>query len=177
MNIVQEKSPKSPEMKSVATGVAASDEKNKHLSELVGEDLKKALIGTWQLVSYQVELQETGEFIDAMGETPRGRVIFTPDNWVAFNLEGSNRTPAETVDDHLALLNTLVAYIGRYRIEGNQWVTTVETAWAPQWVGTEQRRTVKVDGEFASVITPWRKMPNWGGGKMSRSIIRFRRAS
>ncbi|BCI68851.1 lipocalin-like domain-containing protein [Acetobacter aceti] len=176
MNIVQEKSPKSAEMKSVATGAAASDEKNKHLSELVGEDLKKALIGTWQLVSYQVELQETGEFIDAMGQTPRGRVIFTPDNWVAFNLEGSNRTPAETVDDHLALLNTLVAYIGRYRIEGNQWVTTVETAWAPQWVGTEQRRTVTVDGEFASVITPWRKMPNWGGGKMSRSIIRFRRA-
>lgn len=81
MNIVQEKSPKSAEMKSVATGAAASDEKNKHLSELVGEDLKKALIGTWQLVSYQVELQETGEFIDAMGETPRGRVIFTPDNW------------------------------------------------------------------------------------------------
>lgn len=176
MNIVQKKSLVLADMESVPTDNAVSDKKNNPLSELVDDELKKALIGTWQLVSYQVELQETGEFIDAMGATPRGRVIFTPDNWVAFNLEGSNRTPAETEDDHITLLNTLVAYIGRYRIEKNQWITTVETAWAPQWVGTEQRRTVTVDDEFARVITPWRKMPNWGGGKMSRSIIRFRRA-
>ena len=173
MNMMQTKSAFSTK----EIGNADVLEKKNAPAELTGEALKKALIGTWELVSYQVELQETGEFIDAMGTTPRGRVIFTPDNWVAFNLEGSNRQMPETEEDRAALLNTLVAYIGRYRIEGNQWVTKVETAWAPQWVGTEQRRTVTTDGEFSNVITPWRKMPNWGGGKMSRSIIRFRRAA
>lgn len=38
-------------------------------------ELAEQIIGTWQLVSYQVELQATGEFIDAMGDHPRGRVI------------------------------------------------------------------------------------------------------
>ncbi len=51
-------------------------------------------------------------------------------------------------------MKTLVAYIGRYRVEGNQWVTSVQTAWAPEWVGTEQRRTIEINGDYANVITP-----------------------
>ncbi len=140
------------------------------------EALRQNLIGTWELVSYKVEEKETGSFINAMGPAPRGRVIFTPDGWVAFNLEGSNRLPATTDADRAQLMKTLVAYIGRYRVEGNQWITSVQTAWAPEWVGTEQRRTVTVNGQYADVVTPWRKMPNWAAGRLSRSIIRFRRA-
>ncbi|MBS0959011.1 lipocalin-like domain-containing protein [Acetobacter thailandicus] len=138
--------------------------------------LAESIIGTWELVSYQVELQSTGEFIDAMGDHPRGRVIFTNDGWVAFNLEGTGRTPAQTDQDRAKLMNTLVAYIGRYRIEGNQWVTKVQTAWAPEWVGSEQRRTVTLLGDTIQVVTPWRKMPNWAKDQMSRSIIKFQRA-
>ncbi|NHO40287.1 hypothetical protein GOB80_11460 [Acetobacter ghanensis] len=140
------------------------------------EALRQNLIGTWELVSYKVEEKETGSFINAMGPAPRGRVIFTPDGWVAFNLEGSNRLPATTDADRAQLMKTLVAYIGRYRVEGDQWITSVQTAWAPEWVGTEQRRTVTVNGQYADVVTPWRKMPNWAAGRLSRSIIRFRRA-
>lgn len=140
------------------------------------ETLRQNLIGTWELVSYKVEEKETGSFINAMGPAPRGRVIFTPDGWVAFNLEGSNRLPATTDADRAQLMKTLVAYIGRYRVEGDQWITSVQTAWAPEWVGTEQRRTVTVNGQYADVVTPWRKMPNWAAGRLSRSIIRFRRA-
>ncbi|GEM16870.1 hypothetical protein NBRC3293_1367 [Gluconobacter oxydans NBRC 3293] len=138
--------------------------------------LKDQLVGTWNLVSYRVEEKDTGTFINAMGPSPRGRVIFTPDGWVAFNLEGSHRHPAETEADYPGLMKTLVAYIGRYRVEGNQWITQVQTAWAPEWVGTEQRRTVVVSGTTADVTTPWRKMPNWAQGRLSRSLIRFQRA-
>lgn len=137
--------------------------------------LVQEIVGTWTLVSYQVELQATGEFIDAMGDHPRGRVIFTKDGWVAFNLEGTGREPATTDEERAHLMSTLVAYIGRYRIEGNQWVTSVQTAWAPEWVGTEQRRTVTIAGNTAHVVTPWRTMPNWAKDQMSRSIIRFAR--
>jgi len=147
-----------------------------HVKETPSMELAEQIIGTWQLVSYQVELQATGEFIDAMGDHPRGRVIFTTDGWIAFNLEGTGREPAHTDAERSRLMQTLVAYIGRYRIEGNQWVTTVETAWAPEWVGTEQRRTVTIEGDTAQVVTPWRKMPNWAKDQMSRSIIKFVRA-
>lgn len=142
-----------------------------------GVALADRLVGTWELVSYQVEDKETGTFIDAMGSTPRGRVIFTQDGWVAFNLEGSDRKPASTDAERAALLNSLVAYIGRYRVEGDQWVTSVQTAWAPEWVGTEQRRTIRLDGNYADVTTPWRVMPNWNAGRPSRSHVRFKRAS
>ena len=141
-----------------------------------GEELRQKLIGTWELVSYKVEEKETGSFIPAMGPNPRGRVVFTPDGWVAFNLEGSHRHPAHNDEDRARLMKTLVAYIGRYRVEGNQWITNVQTAWAPEWVGTEQRRTVVVSEGHANVMTPWRSMPNWAQGRLSRSIIRFRRA-
>ena len=143
----------------------------------IGATLADRLVGTWELVSYKVEDQESGTFIDAMGVTPRGRVIFTRDGWVAFNLEGSDRKPASTDAERAALLKSLVAYIGRYRVEGDQWVTSVQTAWAPDWVGTEQRRTIRLDGDYADVTTPWRVMPNWNAGRPSRSLIRFKRAS
>lgn len=142
-----------------------------------GEALAQRLVGTWELVSYKVEDKATGQLVDAMGDAPRGRVVFTRDGWVAFNLEGSDRKPAKTEADRAALMHTLVAYIGRYRVEGDQWVTSVQTAWAPEWVGTEQRRTIHIEGDHADVVTPWRAMPNWDEGKPSRSIIRFRRAS
>ena len=142
-----------------------------------GAMLADRLVGTWELVSYKVEDKETGTLIDAMGSTPRGRVIFTRDGWVAFNLEGSDRKPASTDAERAALLNSLVAYIGRYRVEGDQWVTAVQTAWAPEWVGSEQRRTVRLDGDSADVTTPWRVMPNWNAGRPSRSHVRFKRES
>lgn len=98
------------------------------------DTLRQNLIGTWELVSYKVEEKETGNFINAMGPAPRGRVVFTPDGWVAFNLEGSNRLAATTDADRSQLMKTLVAYIGRYRVEGDQWITSVQTAWAPEWL-------------------------------------------
>jgi hypothetical protein len=145
-------------------------------SPQAGPSLAEQIVGTWELVSYRVEDKETGKIVDAMGSTPRGRVIFTRDGWVAFNLEGSDRKPAASEADRAALMKTLVAYIGRYRIEGDQWVTAVQTTWAPEWVGTEQRRSITIDGPYADVVTPWRAMPNWDEGRLSRSIIRFKRA-
>ena len=158
-----------------AVPACAQDTKEATSTSAETANLKKNIVGVWGLVSYKVEDKETGKMIDAMGSSPRGRVIFTPDGWVAFNLEGSDRQPAKTDADRAHLMKTLVAYIGRYRVEGNQWVTSVQTAWAPEWVGTDQRRTIEINGDYANVITPWRKMPNWDSGKMSRSIIRFKR--
>jgi len=143
--------------------------------DLTGEALRQALIGTWELVSYSVEERDTACLVPAMGEAPRGRVIFTSDGWVAFNLEGEGRVPAHTDEDRAALLQTLVSYIGRFRIEGNAWITQIETAWVPEWVGSEQKRFVSIIDDIANVTTPWRHMPNWAPDKLTRSLIRFRR--
>ncbi len=132
--------------------------------------------GVWKLVSYEVEIQATGQKEYPMGQSPTGYVIFTPEGRVFFVLSGEGRKPAKTVQERADLLNSLVAYTGTYRLEGDRWITKVEVAWNPEWVGTEQTRSFKVEGNRMQVLTPWRVMPNWPDKGMQRSIITFERS-
>ena len=132
--------------------------------------------GAWRLVSYDVEVQATGETFPPMGKNPTGYVIFTPEARVWFVLTGDGRKPAKTAEDKAALLDSLIAYTSTYRVEGDKWITSVEVAWNPAWVGTEQSRSFKVDGDRLQVLTPWRAMPNWPDKGMTRSKITFERA-
>lgn len=93
-----------------------------------------------------------------------------------FIVTGEGRKPARTVQERADLLGSLVAYTGTYRLEGDKWITKVEVAWNPEWVGTEQTRFFKVDGDRLQVLTTWRVMPNWPEKGMQRSILMFERA-
>jgi hypothetical protein len=124
-------------------------------------DDRQQVIGFWKLVSYVVEVQATGLIEPVMGQHPAGYVNFSPEGRVMFILTGEGRKPAKTAEDRADLLNTLVAYTGAYRIEGDRWITKVDVAWNPEWVGTEQARNFKIDGNRLEVLTPWRVMPNW----------------
>jgi hypothetical protein len=131
--------------------------------------------GVWKLVSFEVEIQATGQKELVWGKTPIGYAIFTPEGRVWFVLTGEGRKPPKTVQDRADLLDSLVAYTGTYRIEGDNWITKVEVAWNPAWVGTEQQRFFKVEGDRLSVLTPWRIMPNFPEKGMTRNINTFDR--
>jgi len=131
--------------------------------------------GAWKLVSYEVEVQATGEKLLPMGKNPAGYVMFSPESRVWFVLTGEGRKPAGTTEEKAALLDSLVAYSGKYRLEGDKWITRVDAAWNPAWVGTEQTRPFKVEGGQLQVLTPWRVMPNWADKGTTRSIITFER--
>ncbi len=103
-------------------------------------------------------------------------VIFTPEGRVFFIFTGEGRNPAKTIQERADLLSSQVAYTGTYRIEGDKWVTKVEVAWNLEWVGTEQTRSFKVDGNHLKILTPWRVMPNWPDKGMQRSIVTLERA-
>ena len=140
-----------------------------------GDDRDK-VVGTWKLLSLEVETQTTGQKEPVMGDKPTGYVVFMPEGRVFFILTGEGRKPAKTDQERAALLNTLVAYTGTYRVEGDKWITSVEVAWNPEWIGTEQSRNFKLDGNRLQVLTPWRTMPNWADRGMTRSILTFDRA-
>ncbi|MEN5062245.1 lipocalin-like domain-containing protein [Luteimonas sp. TWI1416] len=135
-----------------------------------------AVEGTWRLVSYEVEVKATGETFPPMGETPSGYTIFAPEGRVWFMLTAQGREPGDSEREKARLLETVIAYTGRYRIEGDAWITAVDVAWNPAWVGTEQRRQFKLEGDRLQVLTPWRVMPNWADKGETRSIITFERA-
>ena len=139
-------------------------------------DDRQQVIGFWKLVSYVVEIQATGQIEPVMGQHPTGYVNFSPEGRVMFILTGEGRMPAKTSEQRADLLSTLVAYTGTYRIEGDRWITNVDVAWNPEWVGTEQARNFKIDGERLLVLTPWRVMPNWPEKGMQRSIVTLERS-
>ncbi len=140
-----------------------------------GED-ERGIVGTWRLLSYVVEVQATGEKLPAMGEEPSGYVTFLPEGRVFFVLTGDGRKPGKTDHERAELLNSLVAYTGTYLTEGNIWATSVDVAWNPEWVGTKQVRSFRLEGDRLEVLTPWRTMPNWPDKGMTRSIVSFERA-
>ena len=112
------------------------------------------IVGIWKLVSYQVEVQATGEMGPAMGQNPTGYVLFTPEKRVMFVLTGEGRKPAKTPEDRAQLLNTLVAYTGMYRIEGDKWITKVDVAWNPEWL-----RVLNRQGPSQSTATSSKWLP------------------
>ena len=134
------------------------------------------VVGLWKLVSYEVEAQATGEKGPVMGQNPTGYANFSPEGRVFFVLTGEARKPGKTDQERAELLSTLVAYTGTYRIEGDKWITKVEVAWNPEWVGTEQTRSFRLEGDRLQVLTPWRVMPNWADKGTTRSIVTFERA-
>jgi Lipocalin-like domain len=89
--------------------------------------------------------------------------------------DGEARKPAKTVQERADLLNTLVAYTGTYRLEGEEWITNVDVAWNPEWIGTEQKRFFKLEGDRLQVLATWRVHPNWPDKGMTRRILTFER--
>jgi len=46
-----------------------------------------------------------------------------------------------------ALHKSMLAYSGKYRIEGADLITTVDVSWNEDWNGTEQRRHFTIEGD------------------------------
>ena len=137
---------------------------------------QQALIGIWKLFSYEVEVKDTGELFYPLGDKPTGFICITENNHVMVTLTGENRKPASNSEESAELLNSLVSYAGTYRIEGNEWITSVQVAWKPDWVNTEQRRQFEIKGNRLRVLTTWRVMPNWADKGLQRSILTFIKA-
>ena len=132
--------------------------------------------GLWKLVSYEVEVRKDGEKLPVRGDYPTGYAYFTPEKRVFFVLTGEDRKPAKDDAQRAQLLETLVSYTGKFRLDGDKWIADLDVAWDPKWVGSEQTRTFTLDGERLRVLTPWRVMPNWADKGETRSIVTFERA-
>ena len=135
----------------------------------------KGLVGVWQLVSYETEFQDGSPKRAMFGEHPTGYIIFTREGRLMAVIEAQGRKVPSTDSERASLLNTLVAYSGKYRIEGGQWVASIDTAWNPAWDGTEQVRSFQIVGNRLTVTSPWQAAPNFPGSPLSRGTVIFER--
>jgi hypothetical protein len=138
-------------------------------------DDREKLVGTWKLVSWELEFQDTGERRAVYGVQPVGYLILTPEGRMMAMVEGEGRKTPQTEAERANAFQTMIAYSGTYRVEGDRWITKVEATWNPAWRGTDQARFFKVEGDRLSVISIWQPQVNLGG-RVGRGILFWERS-
>jgi hypothetical protein len=137
-------------------------------------DEERRIVGSWKLVSVMYEDQHTKALTPVFGDHPRGCQIATADGrWIA--LATPSDRPVPTTDAQRAqAFRSMIAYCGRYRIEGNKITTKVEAAWNEAWVGGEQVRYVRFEGDKLFIESPPMAHPNLDN-RMVRVIVTWQR--
>jgi hypothetical protein len=122
--------------------------------------LRQKIVGTWTLVSVAYEDQATKDRAPVYGVHPKGIQIATLEGrWLAL-MTAEGRGVPKTDEERAHALKTMIAYTGRYRIEDGNVITKVEAAWNEAWVGTEQVRAVRFDGDRLYLRSPPMPHPN-----------------
>lgn len=104
-----------------------------------------SLIGNWKLISWQVVIGD--ETQNPFGTHPKGYLILTREGRAVAITTADNRKPGPGDAERAALHKSMLAYTGKYRIEGDDFITTVDVSWNELWNGTEQRRHYKIEGD------------------------------
>jgi len=137
--------------------------------------LRKQIVGTWALVSVVYEDTATKERTPIYGEHPKGIQIATATGrWFAL-MTAEGRMIPKTDEDRAQALKSMIAYTGRYRVEGGKVITKVEAAWNEAWVGGEQVRHIRFEGDKLLIESPPMPHPNIND-KTVRVIVVWQRA-
>ena len=139
-------------------------------------DDRDQIIGTWRLVAVVYEDPETKARTPVLGEHPTGLQIATAQgDWLAL-VTAEGRNVPQTDADRAAALRSMIAYTGAWRLEGDKVITKVAAAWNQAWVGTEQVRYWRREGDLLHLESPPQPHPNLLG-KMVRIIVTWRKSA
>ena len=118
------------------------------------EDAGSQLVGSWRLLSYELKVvNEETAAQQVFGPHPFGRLILLPSHYMAAFICKPDRKPPANEGEAAALLSSMIAYTGRFRLEGDRFVTQVDGAWNEIYKANEQIRYFKVEGDTLSIRT------------------------
>jgi Lipocalin-like domain len=137
-------------------------------------DVERQLLGVWKLESFYTEFP-TGEKKKSYGEKPNGYLIFTREKRMVAIMTAEGRKKPETDEDRVAAFGSVISYSGIYRIEGDKFITKVDVSSLETWVGTDQMRFFKVDGDKLDVVSMWLDNPTLPGNPRSRGVFVYSR--
>jgi Lipocalin-like domain len=139
-----------------------------------------ALVGTWRLVS--CESRTTGgEVRYPLGRSPAGRLSYDAGGQMSAQLMDPGRPKFGSGDlargsdaEVRAAAAGYIAYYGRYTLDPSRGVVVhhVEGALFPNWVGGDQARSYRLDGDRLTITTP----PIRIGGEDSTTVLVWERA-
>ncbi len=126
--------------------------------------------GVYKVVSFDIEV-DGAPTVGYFGKSPQGYIVLTKSHFMSV-LTAEGRRPGRSSDEKAAQLDSLIAYAGPYRIEGDKLIVDVQSAWVEAWKGTKQSRTWKIDGNRLTLTTeraPYSRDPS----KMATATLSF----
>ena len=117
------------------------------------------LLGQWGLISFDFEIQQTGERRPAWGPNPKGRLVILPSYFMMAVLTAAGRPTPSTEAQRAEQFNQTIAYTGPLEIVGDQMRTNVDVSWNEAWTNTVQARTFKFIGANLSLVSAWAPSP------------------
>jgi len=124
------------------------------------------LYGTWKVLSAVVEDVQTKEKTPLYGEHPKGYLILLPSGRMMALLVSGGRKLAQTDEERAAAYRSMVAYTGRFTVEGDRWTTKPDVAWSEGYM-TDQVRHFRLDRDRLIVETSPAMSPDFG------KVVRF----
>jgi hypothetical protein len=121
---------------------------------------QQSFVGTYKAVSLTVDYKGRPSE-EPQGKTPRGYLVVTPKLWLVFTTS-EQRKPGRTAEEKAALIDSMGAYSGSYRVEGNKITISIDAAWNEVWRGTQQVRLLELKGKrliFSSPPIPSARFP------------------
>lgn len=136
------------------------------------------LVGAWALVDWRIEYGD-GKVTRPFGEEATGQLLYSADGRMSATVSSGARprlgqASARQASDQqkAAAFDGYFHYAGRWHIDGDTVVHTIELALNPDLPGTEQRRLVRLDGANGLEL---RADEPVGGGTLRRHILAWRR--
>jgi Lipocalin-like domain len=112
-----------------------------------------ALVGAWRLVSWENQAAD-GQVTYPMGADALGYVIYTGDGRFSVTISRRGRAGfaagdllGGTTEEKARAMESFVTYAGRYSFHGDRVIHHVELSLFPNWVGTDQQRSVELSGD------------------------------
>jgi hypothetical protein len=123
------------------------------VTEASDSDLRQALLGTWGLISWQIDVDST--VVKPLGDNPRGYLVYTLDGHVLVQIATRSQRVWPPDPEVLKLpplqriaKTGLVTYCGTFAVHDGQVTHHIEFAGVPSVDGSVQPRTVvALDGD------------------------------
>jgi hypothetical protein len=119
------------------------------------------IVGTWKLVSVVSRTTSGGETVNAMGENPIGFLTYTSDGRMTATLAFGGRRKLSVADpagipdaERAEAFATFLAYAGGYTVGVDRITHHVEVSWLENWVGTDQTRFARLEGNLLTLSSP-----------------------
>jgi hypothetical protein len=119
------------------------------------------LIGTWRLRSWKT-VRTDGSEVHPLGEDATGYIFYNHDGYVSVAIMAAGRVPYRDTDplggapeERSQAISTYVSYAGPFEVsaDGDAVIHHIEVSSFPNWVGDDQLRFVKLDGDLLTLST------------------------